>query len=389
MSIFAKRMRFVLGSLFLFAALSLLAASLVEYKPWGVHDLQREQYQQILAKIDKRANLEGIPRPDMKVISISNPEGLLQPGDLVTTKVTVHNSGALDLQLDAKTKLPDGFSSQQPFPINISPGMDVAISLDWKVPNIQPEEGQLSIKLRSNDPLHEELLIEPTCNVAKSFFVANEEVADTKLSSEDVVVVNHVFSQRYDEFLIEDLEFDSRILVETEPEFDESLLERHNAKFGMRVKATYPAGTKPSKLRFPIKFRAINDVDSERLEFAFFVVIKSPISFYGPDLDTRVGYKLGVIKIGTERNWNLFARVKSERIIDDLIAKVSPDGLEAEITKARLDSNDFKINLRLKPDAKPANFQADRQGYVEVTSQSDPSISNWIPLRGVIIEPPK
>jgi hypothetical protein len=388
-SIVAKRMAIVFGSLSLIVGISFVAAAIVEYKPWGVPDLRRQEYEQILTKINKRALLEGTSKPDMKVISIRNPEGIQQPGDLVTTTATVRNRGALELRLDVKSELPYGFTPQQPLPINIAPGTDHAISFDWKVPNEQPEEGQLSVKLRSNDPLNEELLIEPTCNVAKSFFVANEEMADTKLSSEKLVIVNHVFSQRYDVFILDDFNVDSRIHIETEPEFDDSVLKQHKAMSGVKVKATYPAGSKPSKQLFPIKFKAMNDVNSEELEFTFYAVIKSPVAFYGPDLDTRTGYRLGVIKIGSEKSWNLFARIKGDKLVSDMAAEVSPDGLEATISRARADANDFRITLRLKADAKPVAFQGDKQGYVKVFSQSDPSIANWLPLSGVIIEPAK
>jgi hypothetical protein len=387
MSVFSKRLLIALAISVGIGTCAIAVSAVVIYKPWGVHDLQREEYDELRKKIDERWEIANKPRPIAHIITVNQPAGLKQPGEVVEMTVKVSNLGKLELELDQDDAWPSEVSVDALFPVFVAPRETVRLTMSWQVPTNEELLDDLKGKLRCNDLLQNELTIEPTCEIAKPFLIQHPELSAVNTGNTALVAVNRIFSQQYDDFFVDNIEVDGNLLVEVAPELDSEILRHHNAKSGMILKVTYAGRSAPGRVSLPVKVTAWTDQDRQDLEFTFVGRVKSPIAFYGPDLDTRRGYRLGVIKIGTDRSWSFFARIDREHPVDDLVVEVVPEQLEATIAKARKDKNDFKVTIKPKSDATPVDFQSSQTGYVKLSSKSNESISNWIPIQGVIVHP--
>lgn len=387
MSVFSKRLLIALAISVGMGTCALAVSAVVIYKPWGVHDLRRDEYEEILKKIKVRGEIADKPRPIAHISTVDQPAGLKQPGEVVEMTVKVSNLGQLELELDQDDAWPRGVSVDALFPVFVAPREAVKITMSWQVPKSEELLEDLKGKLRCNDLLINELTIEPTCEIAKPFLIQHPELSAVNTGNTALAAVNRIFSQQYDDFFVDNIEVDGNLLVEVAPELDSEILRQHNAKSGMILKVTYAGGSAPGMVSLPVKVTAWTDQDRQDLEFSFVGRVKSPIAFYGPDLDIRSGYRLGVIKIGTDRSWSFFARIDREDPVDDLVVEVVPEQLEASITRARKDKNDFKVTIKLKSDATPVDFQSSQAGYVKLSRKSDKSISNWIPIQGVVALP--
>ena len=111
------------------------------------------------------------------------------------------------------------------------------------------------------------------------------------------------------------------------------------------------------------------------------------VTFYGPELHRQEGLDIGAIDIDSDRQWSFIARLRGDAASNSAIIKeVQPAELEATIEPLKSRQGDFRVTVRVKAGAKPVNFQADKQGYVIVASETDTAISNWIPLHGALID---
>lgn len=392
MSSTARRILTIFALLFGVLGLGTAVSMAVVYKPFGVHDLEREKYEKMLEKISQQQKLMAEPRPVIVLDPVPEPSGVRQPAEQIESGVVITNSGSLPLTIDRHDSVllsEDGILFRDAFPITIEPGQKHTCTYSWQVP--ESPEGLLRLRttLITNDPLSPDLVIEPRCKIAKPFLLTEAKIVDTKRAGQPLIAVTRVLSERYDDIYVKETEKDTQLIVETKPETDTALLEFYNAKSGVVVTVTHPPRDTIGKISLPVEILVTNDVVTESLEVTFEGETKPLISFYGPDLDVRTGLSLGTVKTDSEAKWSFFARVEGECTLEEMQLNVKPDDLVASLSRARSGSNDLKITVQVKPGAKPFDFQAGRQGYVEISSKKNPSLTNWMPLRGVLVNPPR
>lgn len=385
----SQRIFIVFASLLGTLLLGVGVSAFVVYKPFGVHDLEREKYDKILREIAHRQEVEKQPRAVLRVVDVRNPDGLREPSDHVSSVIVLKNDGALPLEAGLSDK-PDHRPKVKfnlPFPIYLEPGESTELTYDWQVPDSLDQLVDLETELFTNDPLQPTFTIKPYCEIAKPFILSNTEVGAADLSGRPLVASAHVFSQMYDGLFITDLDPTDAIDISAEPERNESLLSTYRAKSGLKLTLTHAPGRRVGEFSIPIRFTVAHESAAEQMELTFKGRVKSTISFYSPDIDVRTGLSMGVIKIGTTRKWTLFSRIKGEPKLDDVMVEVKPEQLVAHVNYARKGSSDFKIVIALRDDATPFDFQAAKQGYLKVSRVSDPSQMNWLPLHGTIVPP--
>ncbi len=365
--------------------IGVLISVAVVYKPWGVHDLELDKYEAIVTEAKRKQVIIAQDRPIFEFTGYDSKKDTVQPGELIESAFTISNTGQQPLEFSLPESLPESIHWTQPPPTSLLPSQEATVKFQWTAPESRDDFGSLRFSVKTNDPLNEHWPISPSCKLATAFGITHTQIGEAATFGNPIDAVNQVFSQRFDDFTIIDIEADDRLIVDIKALKDSELLKQLDAKSGMSVHVQLPPGQKIGPVDLPIRVKAESGDHSEWLEFKFSGKVKNPIAFIGPQLDTRTGWELGIIKVGDTRKWSFFARVDEYDPVDGLEVEVKPDGLMATIEPARKDSNDFRVTLSLKPDAKPYDFQAARQGYVSVTSKSDPTITHWMPILGVII----
>lgn len=391
MSAFSRRLTLTTIGLALAAGTAATLAAIVSYKPAGVHDLQRTEYEAILQKIEMRDRLATVPKPVVRAVSASHPKSACRPGETVTSRYVVNNDGDAPLELSLSNAPSSRMTLREAVPLTVSPGNSVTLSFDWQVPDHEEELTDITASLKTNDPLFPKLPVAVSCRIAARFALAEEvlEVAQKFGSTGSARLF--IYSQLYPDIAVSNVDADPRLVVDSEPELEESALISREATSGVWVTVTTPLAVQSGTTRTPIRLTVTSTEanDSEEIVVPFAWKVMPPFTFFSESLDARFGLGLGVIPLGATRTWTLFARSESFVSEDDLRVDVQPDALAVDVTRTRTGSNDFKVTIRLKSDAKPVDFQGANSGYVKLFLASNPDANSRLPLRGVVITPPR
>lgn len=389
MSLFAKKLLLTVCGLAVAAGSAGALATIASYKPFGVHDLQRAEYEAILQKLDERDRLSSVPKPVSKVISTAHPGQVCKPGESVVSRLVVRNAGDVPLYLSLPKTPSTSITLKESSPITIPPGDSTELNFEWVVPKREEELAGMRARLVTNDPLTPMLTLEASCRLASRFAASEEplEVAQPFGTSGSTTLF--VYSQVHSDITISKIDADPQLVVSFEPELDETLLGSNEATSGLSIKIMTPIGLKPGITRTQIRLTVASSEtnDSEEIVVPFAWKVTAPFAFFSDALDARTGLRLGVIPLGSTQSWTLFARSATAVSEEDLRVEVQPDSLAVAVSRTRKDSNDFKITISLKPDAKPIEFQGATKGYIKLSLASNPAAINVLPLRGVIITP--
>tara|TARA_R110002049_G_scaffold4601_5_gene32710 strand:+ start:988815 stop:990035 length:1221 start_codon:yes stop_codon:yes gene_type:complete len=404
--------RFSLGFrlLALFGGAAAMLASLVfiaavaQYKPWGVKDHDREKYDSIVQQLALRQTAlhqsQSQPTPRALVAPLIRNLGKIDPNQTVQSTFTVTNSGEGELTLAFKADTASNVKVDTET-WTVAAGESAELSLDWTIPQSASGEQAETVVLQTNDPRRPELRLglSGTVNVDWAFsdlpfrtrFISNSSKSEA--SDQPYVSRTILFSQVYDNTVVLKSECSSdAVSFEIEPASEEALRQL-DAKSGVQVTVTHAPVAGVKKFHETVRLAVLDpSTESEKwVESAFAGRFKSPVSFYGNEIHLNEGIRLDTVTTDSDQEWNFFARFwTTDPPRAPAVINIYPDSLEATLEKVDRLKQTYRVTIRLKEDAKPEFFaMPTKQGYITIGDAENSEISNWMPLRGQIISPPR
>lgn len=385
MQSFRNRLLIGVGILACVAIAATGITSVVGYKPWGVPDVRRDEYDLALAKIRREQAIKNSPRPIASVELLQEPEGLVAANSDVVFTFKLSNLGNRELSLDTNDSMASDLQVQA-LPEVLQPRSSAEFKVAWTVSADAEGEQVRQLKLKTNDPLNETIDALMTARVATPLAATIKQVSASADPGENAVGKTIIYSQTTDLLALTETESGGRVLVSSKPVADEQLLEKWDAKSAIVLTFRHPPLDRVRKFQDVVTATFLVDDEERTLSFDFSGRFRPAIGFYGPELDVRGGLHLGVVPVGSDTTWSFLARFRGDEVPSSAIIKdVKPDGLKATIEKVDSNPGDYRVTVSVRDNAKPVNFQVMDQGFVEVASSDDPTLSNWLPLHGYII----
>ncbi len=378
-----------------FLVIGTVIAAVVQYKPYGVPDARRDEYEQILDRINtnKLRKAEALKHGGARV---HLPEevhdfGIVDPGAIsLEHEFVIENHGTTDLLLERSGSSCKCTVAELEEPV-IAPGSSGKVKVIWNAGSELLEEFEQEAWLKTNDPNRDAIILKVSGKIAAPWGVDGLMYAkEQSLRGDPMTASVTLYSQVYDSMLlVETVASSPRVTTSTGPVSSDDL-ELLRAKSGMRLHATYTPSDTRSSFEETVKVHLADPESGESkwLEVPFSGRFKSSVTFFGPELWKNSGLDLGLVEIGSEKTWSFGVRFRAEDEVKEIFVKgVEPSSLTASVQTIQSVPGTFRVTVRLADDAEPVRFVGDsKHGYVEVASQEDPDLVGWIPLFGQIID---
>ena len=384
-----KRFVFFGIGLFFFAGVTSVLAFSVTYKPFGVHDTQREEFEERVAEIKRRndiiQNVDKDARPVFAVDNDSFDFGRVDPHSTHSHAFKITNRGGDPLTLkiqQTSCKCTLGELGQGV----LLPGESTDVTLTWNT-GYKDESYEQTATLVTNDPLNKSVTLKVS-GVVRSDMVVPESVVFTRVAvGEDATANILLYSQRFDSFSVEDVVSklpDLEWSVEPVDASDAELADR-DSKSAWRIRLSFPArksGGFSDQLK--VLVRIAGNAEPVEHTVAASGSTKSAIAFFSPDIDHN-GLDIGTLVSGKAHQFSLTVRLRNEksRILD--VLDVEPKELRASLTPNQQEGV-YKLTITVPKDCPMVSFdREDKHGFVQVGDPKDKDFQNWFPLYGAVV----
>ncbi|TWU43240.1 hypothetical protein Q31b_22780 [Novipirellula aureliae] len=394
----AQKIAWLLAASAMMIGVAVAVGSVVTYKPYGVPDHRREEYDQIVRDLQEKHSEIAQSKRNRNAIAFAEQTefdfGLIDPGtEGAEHEFVIRNRGIGPLVLS------DGGSSckctvaEIADPI-IPSGESRNVKLVWNVGSDITDNYEQQAIIQTNDPQRPEIELTVRGKVRSKWAMHSDNLTQLRgIPGKPIEASCVIYSQLFEDFIVLDTETsvpNIAVSVEAMSEMDRV---GFHARSGYELRFKYRAASENSR-RFDELVRVnVFDVESEEvrwIEVPLSGTFGEPVVFLGPAIDIGSGLDLGTVETGSKKTWSFLARFRTEQEVSEAYVKdVKPDGLIAKIEPSKRVKNTFRVTLSLASEIDPQRFRFDKQGYVEVADRANPKQSNWMPLHGEIILPPR
>lgn len=388
---FAKSLIAIFASILVVGVASAGLSLVVDYKPFGVPDARREEYEQKIAAIrhnlDQASKQQHTAKPRAGVEQTHHDFGLLDPHTTASHGFQIRNEGDAPLTLNvAETtcKCTVGKVKQGV----LLPGEATEITLTWNT-GYQSESYQQTALVDTNDPNRSTIELTVAGTVRADLVVPEAVRLSTADPGQPAVGSFLVHSQLHEDLIIEDVvcELDG-FDWEAEP-IDPSAeisLADAEAKSAWKVRVRC-VSTSPGRFATSLRLTVRGDGKSlpEKTVQAVGKVHRV-ISFHSPDLHAKEGLRMGTLVNDQDHTFHLTVRQRSDSAKSLRVMDVRPEVLDVRLQPSRRDG-DYRLTIRVPKGTPSTIFNLDtKQGYVQVGDPATPGLSNWLPLHGAIVK---
>ena len=379
----AKKISSVIGGILIPLLVTCLATLLVKYKPWGVPDVLRDEYEAKVQKINERNSLinhwEKKAKPDI-VVSSTYDVGVCTSGKPAEYQFTFKNKGEVALEVSSVRTTNNANIRITP-PV-IPSGEEGQIHVAWESID-QPGQFKFSAFFACNDPLQETFTIDfKGRNRAKILMPRQVSIPTTDSGT---------FGQSSLAITSELWENITILSVESELELFE---------WNARQATSLPPGC-TSGIDLMLQAGAF---DYGKYESEFLVTAKGntgeiieskikltgkvhqPIGFLGPELHMTDGLDLGTLTSEKEHQFHVNCRVNGDHDREIAILEIEPAELTAKLKKQTRSGN-YRLSIIVPKGCPMIVFNTNKQGFIKVGDPNDVNFSNWLPIHGVVVPP--
>jgi hypothetical protein len=387
MNTFPKKLATIIGGLALVGAIASGLTLVVKYKPWGVPDVLREDYDNRVAKINQHnlliESLENQDKPQVRVQVRTRNIGLVAPNTTLSQTYSVRNLGQLPLHV-APGKTQDSIELDFENEI-IEPGGEASVTMTWQ--SGKPSESfQVTAEIKTDDPLQGSISLSAVGKVRSELIVP--ETLDIGLVDpmESKPTSFVVYSQLWKEMEVETVSSGSEYF-----DWHASPIPVNNSMPGattawlVHVEST---GTEYGIFSdtLTVKVRDKNGQKEWTKEVAVKGKVRSPVAFYNKDIHFKDGLDIGTHVSGNPHDVHLLVRIRGdlERRIE--VLDIEPKQLEASLEPLREKGN-YRLTLTVPEDCPMVVFNMpQKHGFVSVGDPQDKNFSNWFPLHGAVVD---
>lgn len=374
----------------------------VEWKPWGVRDYQRSEYEQAVAsRVTRRTLLERYKseaRPKFVSSKSFFDLGLVQPDEFIRTELKISNDGELPLELILSRNSVCGLSLKLWDPV-VAPGGQTKVTLSGPseqlrlsdIESAEKKDKSLSdrdtVMIRSNDPLNQERRFLIKGRIAREI-VAPEVVA---LSPADPGVERSVSFTVYSE-TSEHLSIKATRLMsgkEVAWFFTEDKESLKAAPPTARAAGTVTLVYTNFKYgSFSEQIRLFAEVGSEErtIELELTGKVRSAIKFVSEKFDIRKGLEMGTIQSNEECNEYVGVVMRGNEWRKLKVLDFVPQVLDVTLRELK-SAGRYQLAITIPKGCPSVTFnRPDHHGYIKIGDPEDPSFSDWFPIYGAIVD---
>ena len=366
----------------------------VKYKPYGVSDFRRVEYEQKLAEI-KRARerarnaveLNPSLEPIASVDEMAFNFGRVDPNSTMSHSFVVKNVGDAPLQLELGDTTCKCTSSSFRGDGFVLPGDETEVTLTWNTGK-QAEDYEQVARVHTNDPLNKVLDLKVTGQVRAELIGPQHVNLGSFNVGESFGSRLTFYSQLWDDFSIVAVkcdEFDLDWFVEP-PQAGEASLAGAEASSSLILEIS---GDIVSRGEFNLQMLVVLRPSDGGEDLEHLVSLsgstKAPISFFHPDLHDSQGLDLGTLSAGNRHEFAVNVRMRGNEGRRLVVLKKEPQQLDVSLEELS-SSGVFRLLIAVPDDCSPMIFNRENQrGYVQIGDPDDPSFQNWLPLSGAVV----
>lgn len=384
----SKRLIAGTAGVFCFASVSAALTFMVAYKPYGVSDHRRAEYEQKIDQLRRRneliRNVNQQSRPKVVVSERTHDFGMLDPHTTATHTFQVSNGGDDPLALEVReTSCKCTVGDLQDSLLD--PGESTTVTLTWNT-GYKAEKYEQTATLVTNDPVTPSLQLSVLGEV-KAQLIVPETVQLQKSDRAKVTKGSFViYSQLWDDFEVVSAQSDlSSFEWHAEPiDNDSAELGDSEARSAWKVQV-FAAHDQFGKFSDDVYLVIQPNNGGEAVEKTVQCNghVRAPIAFISPDIHKDEGLDMGTVVSGKEHQFHVVVRTRDDDRKMEVL-DVKPDVLNASIEATRK-AGDFRLSVKVPSDCPLTVFNGPTQGYVQVGDPDDPGYSNWFPLLGAVV----
>lgn len=372
-----------------FTTFAFALSQAVIYKPWGVPDSRRDDYDNKLAEIDHKAELreeyKNKPKPKASTSQPLVDFGWVRPGEKLEHRIYIKNDGNAELTVKIRGTSNDALMATLDRK-TLQPGdeAECAISL---VATSEPDAESISetITVLTNDPFRSALSVRVKYQPRKALILPPRigfESHDFGEASSTEFLVYSQLGQQFEVVDISNEAYDIR-WVATPEELTHEGLDGKSATSANRVRLEIEPkdyGRFEDELDVTVKIDGVE----HHSKLAFGGRVKPPIGFYGPKVDSRNGIDFGTVESGTRHDLFVVVRSRADKSRPIEVLGVEPKELETELTPLATEGS-YRLRISIPADCSYKRFNlAQQHGYVHIGDPKMENYSSWLPVYGCV-----
>ena len=414
---FVKRLSILFGILLFMGLCIAPLAYLVEYEPWGVAEIQREEFKEKVTQIRARVAAASDPNQVSPTAVVPEPVhdfGLMDPLTVAKHNFEIFNEGNEALILTGGetsckcTLIKDATQI-------VEPGQSGIVSLEWNSGLVREEYSQTAA-IRTNDPKMREIQLKVQGKVRAEISFSESEVNFGNLHPDSAGEFElDVYSQLYYGFEIGSIEASPELLSWTVKPLSSAKLEDYEARSGYQLTLSLPTaeihGATSGILRLRIpkdesllkpEIDAVVDDDAPRpesetgqddtneeefvREISFRGKVGGLYTFFGKGVRNDTGLDLGILPAGKQHNIKIFFRVRGNRPLNLLeLESITPEFMTAEMQPGET-KGVYAINIAVPGDAPTHVFNVSGSlGKLKLKTDLVPGGEIVLPINGAVV----
>ncbi|MCC9599050.1 hypothetical protein LOC67_00650 [Stieleria sp. JC731] len=380
MSVLAKRLLIALVITVGFSAVVFALSQNVVYKPWGVPDSRRDEYDAMLAEIERKEQLKSIPTARVRSSVMQHDFEWVAAGKVCRHSFKVSNVGEVDLELDVLDKGRDDIRVTLDTNV-VAPGQSAKCDLEWTVPESDSIDAANSVFLATNDPINPKVRFSCTAKRRQEIIAPKSIRFEKNDLGESATASFYVFTQLSDQFEVKSVSADGFELDwTTEPASpDEGELKNHSATSAVAMTVNLKSGDF-GKFNGMLVVHAETGTGNHEHAIPFSGKVRPPIGFYGPELYQKTGLDMGTLDGGKRKDFYVTVRSRVDKAREIEVLEIVPDALETELTKADQDGS-YRLRITVPEGCPDLQYNLDQnRGYVKVGDPKSDTYSSWLPI---------
>lgn len=352
----------------------------VTYKPWGVPDSRRAEYEAKLDEIDRTAQLDAIPTALVIPRAVDHDFKWVTSDAVSQHEFQIINRGDRELELTILDSTCDCLVAKLESD-RVAPGETTQCQIEWTVPQGETLDTNADLFIATNDPRTPK--IRYSCKgMRRQVIVGPQSIQLDKNDLDEPANKSFfVFSQLHDHVTIESVTADGYdVEWSSEPaEMTEAQLVNHSATSA----AVLNVNLSPHDFgRFEgvLQIAAQTSAGEHQLTVPFSGKVRPPIGFYGPDIHKDTGLDMGTLDGGKRTDFfvSVRSRVDQERNIE--VLQTVPDALETELTSTA-QPGVFRLRITVPKGCPDLQFNLPQnRGFVKVGDPKSETYSSWLPI---------
>ena len=364
----------------------------VQYKPYGVPDVLRAEYEEKIADIREREylleNADKLGEAIAFLPTTIHDFGMLDPHGTGSHQFEIHNQGAAPLALKMGSTTCKCTAGKLGSTL-LQPGEQTTVELTWNA-GYQVDTYEQSAFLLTNDPTSPRIELKVRGKI-KGELLTPESVT---FPQTDFAETTHarfvVFSQIWNEIKVENIECAAEGFTwYTEPVSpDDARLADKEAASALEINVlTTPLKNGRFSGNMEIKFQSEDGEKTIAKSISYAGKTRSPVGFYSRDIHVQDGLDIGTLNNRKSHHFNLVVRTNGDKKRKIEVLDIEPKIIKASLTALKTPGN-YRLQLEI-PQGTPTTVfnMPEKHGYVQVGDPADKKhFSNWFPIHGAVVE---